>query len=286
METKLYEVLKRASLFLEKNGAEPRVAEILLQHHLGLSRNDFFMKMRETVDEEKLAHFHNDVENHAQTGVPVQHLIGMEEFYGRMLKVNRDVLIPRPETEEVVAEAIRIAKTMNNDFFRIVDVGTGSGIIGITLALELPGAEVMAIDLSEKALHVARENAAELGADVRFMHGSFLEPLIEAGEKVDLIVSNPPYIPYNEKPNLSRTVTEYDPEMALFAENDGLAAYEAIVQQSSAVLNPEGGIVFEIGHDQGETVPTIIRNKFPEAHIQTLKDINGKDRIVTMQKKD
>jgi len=286
METKLYEVLKRASLFLEKNGAEPRVAELLLQHHLGLSRNDFFMKMRESVDEKKLAAFQNDLEIHAKTGVPVQHLIGTEEFYGRMFKVNGNVLIPRPETEEIVAEAVQLAKQRKKDSLRIVDVGTGSGIIAITLALELPAAEVIAVDLSEKALDVARENAAELGANVRFMHGSFLEPLIKAGEKVDLIVSNPPYIPYDEKPHLSRTVTEFDPEMALFAENNGLASYEAIVQQASTVLNSAGGIVFEIGHDQGETVPAIIREQFPDADVKTLQDINGKDRIVTMKKKD
>lgn len=279
-EFKIYEVLQRASLFLEKNGLEPRVAELLLQHHLGLSRNGIFMKMREPIEESRLVNFEKDIKKHAETGVPVQHLIGSEEFYGRIFKVNEDVLIPRPETEEVVQEAIRLAHNAGRPL-RIADIGTGSGIIAITLALELPNVQVTAVDLSEKALKTAMENADQHNAGVNFVHGSFLEPLMKTSEKLDMIVSNPPYIPYVEWEHLSQTVTNFDPEMALFAENNGLAAYEAIIEQAKEILNPDGTIVFEIGYDQGETVPAIIRNVFPTASVHTLRDINGKDRIVT-----
>lgn len=277
---KLYEVLQRASLFLEKNGLEPRVAELLLQHHLKMSRNQFFMKMRDSVDENMLIQFEKDIQKHAETGVPVQHLIGSEEFYGRTFKVNEHVLIPRPETEEVVQEAIQRAQKAGKPL-RIADIGTGSGIIAITLALELKNAKVIAIDLSEHALEVAKENARQHEAAIAFMHGSFLEPIINAGEQLDMIVSNPPYIPYVERSQLSQTVTNFDPEMALFAENNGLAAYEAIIAQAKEILNPGGMLVFEIGHDQGETVPAIIQTVFPDAEVETRQDINGKDRIVT-----
>ncbi|RLL42894.1 peptide chain release factor N(5)-glutamine methyltransferase [Oceanobacillus piezotolerans] len=280
MSEKLYEVLKRASLFLEKHNREARVAEILLQHYLQLSRSQFFMNLRELVPEHKLVQFEKDLLLHAETGIPVQHLTGYEMFYGREFHVNKDVLVPRPETEELVQHAISLMENKSN--INIVDVGTGSGVIAITLALELPaGANVYAIDISNDALAIAKRNAEKHQADVHFLQGDFLEPLIKEKKKVDLLISNPPYIALEEASEMADTVKNFDPRLALFAEEEGLAAYKRIVKQAREILNPDGRVAFEIGAKQREPVTNIILSAFPEADVECLQDINGKDRIIS-----
>ncbi|RKQ34402.1 peptide chain release factor N(5)-glutamine methyltransferase [Oceanobacillus halophilus] len=277
MSDKLYEVLKRASLFLEEHHREPGVAEILLQHHLNVSRSQFYMMMQDSIPQETIANFEKDIEKHAETGIPVQHLTGYEEFYGREFAVNEHVLIPRPETEELVLHVINQVK---NQTVTIADIGTGSGIIAATLALELPEAAVYASDISEAALATARENAEKLDADVTFLQGNFLKPFIQGNIQVDVIVSNPPYIARAEEELLSDTVKNFDPELALFADEEGLAAYREIIQQAKVLPHLEM-IVFEIGHTQGEALHQLIRKTFPTARIQTIQDINKKDRIVS-----
>lgn len=283
MTLKQYEVLKRASLFLEANNREPRFAELLLQHHLGLSRSAFFLNMRETIPEEVYHAFQTDLEKHVNTGIPLQHLTGYEEFYGRRFQVNESVLIPRPETEELVQHTIAAVYLRGNQKVRIVDVGTGSGIIAITLALELPEADVFATDISEAALHVARANAARLGADVTFFEGDFLQPLTERQLPVDILVSNPPYIAEAERGELHDTVKNFDPDLALFAADDGLAAYKKIMKQATELINRNGLIAFEIGHMQGEAVKQLVEESFPDSNVEIIQDINGKDRIVLVK---
>lgn len=280
MTIKQYEVLKRASLFLEENDREPRFAELLLQHHLGLSRSAFYLNMREPIPEEVYQAFQADLEKHVNTGVPLQHLTGYEEFYGRRFQVNESVLIPRPETEELVQQTIAAVTLKENQKVRIVDVGTGSGIIAITLALELPEAEVFATDISEAALQVARANAKRLEAHVTFLQGDFLEPLIERQLPVDILVSNPPYIAETEREELQDTVKNFDPDLALFAADEGLAAYKKIVKQAAKLINRYGWIAFEIGHMQGEAVKQLVVESFPDSNVEIIQDINGKDRIV------
>jgi release factor glutamine methyltransferase len=278
MTKKQYEVLKWASLFLEKNNRETRVAELLLQHHLGVSKTQFYANMREAISESIVETFEADIKKHVETGVPIQHLIGHEIFYGRKFSVNPHVLIPRPETEELVLHVINSAP--KDKPITIVDIGTGSGIIAITLALELPHATVYAIDISREALDTAKENAEELQANVTFLQGDFLEPFIEQNLKADIVVSNPPYIAEAERPELSDTVVNHDPELALFAEDNGLAAYKQIVTRLPEVTKPVSMAAFEIGHLQGEAVKTLLQENFPESRVNILKDISGKDRIV------
>lgn len=283
-EQKCYEVLKWASLFLEQHGAEPRAAEILLQHQMGWDRHQMFMHLQDPMPDDRQAAFEAHVKEHAETGVPVQHLTGQETFYGRDFLVNTDVLIPRPETEEVVLEAIRLIKNRQHasgQRLTVADIGTGSGVIAITLALELENVSVAATDLSTKALATAEKNAMRLGANVAFHEGSFLEPLFAKDIEPDVIVSNPPYIPEAERDKLSRTVADFDPDLALFAKDEGLAAYKEIISQAANVFKDTGLLVFEIGHDQGTTVPALIKARFPGAEVRTIQDINGKDRIVT-----
>lgn len=281
MMKKQYEVLRWASLFLEKNNRESRVAELLLQHHLGVSRAVFFANMQEDIPDDIYEAFKADIEKHAETGVPLQHLTGYEYFYGRRFTVDEHVLIPRPETEELVQHVIRHGVDFRKKPLRIVDVGTGSGVIAITLKLERSDAEVFATDISAEALQVAKKNAAAWNADVAFLQGNFLEPLIEREMVVDILVSNPPYIAEKERNVLSDTVKNFDPELALFAGDDGLSAYKEIIRQAKRVVRPGGLIAFEIGHEQGNAVKKLLMETFPYSDVDILQDINKKDRIVT-----
>lgn len=274
---KQYEVLRRASLFLEKNNREPKVAEILLMHHLGQSRTEFYARMRELVPEAVQKRFEEDIERHVETGVPVQHITGSESFYGREFLVNEHVLIPRPETEELVLAVIKEVEKLENPV--LVDIGTGSGVIAITLALELANGFVFATDLSEQALQVAKKNAERLFADVTFMQGDFLQPLFENNVSPNVLVSNPPYIAKEEAKDLSDTVKHFDPALALFADDEGLAAYKQIIHHAKNLPELEL-IAFEIGYQQEKAVSKLLKHAFPQSTVQTLKDMNGKDRIV------
>jgi release factor glutamine methyltransferase len=282
---KRYEVLQWAFSFLKEHSREEKVAEILLQYVTGESGATFLANLREELDEEMQVKFKALVEKHALLGVPVQHVIGSAPFYGRDFFVNEDVLIPRFETEEVVWHTIEKIKTLaSTDSFIVADLGTGSGVIAITIALELPEVIVYATDISEKALRVAKKNAGNLGANITFLHGDFLQPLIKENINPHVIVSNPPYIAYTERQQLSDTVEKYDPEIALFAENNGLAAYETIAEQIKLLpKRSERIVIFEIGHGQGEAVTDIMKRTFLSCDVSVLQDINGKDRIVSVK---
>src|SRR5690625_1827648 len=280
-QLKQFEVLKRASSFLQQNNCEPKIAEILLRHYLQMEQAQFYTNMQAPIQPTLLASFWKSIKKHVQTGIPIQHLIGYEYFYGRQFYVNEHVLIPRPETEEVVEKVIsEINKHSNKDSLSVVDLGTGSGIIAITLALECPDVTIYATDISEKALNMARKNALKHQVDIDFMLGDFAKPLIEKEVQVQFIVSNPPYIDYSAKPKLSRTVSNYDPEIALFAKDYGLAAYQQIIDQSKLILAPNGVIIFEIGYDQGQSVSQIINQSYSTSDVEVYKDINGEDRMI------
>lgn len=280
---KQYEVLRWASLFLEQYHREPRVAELLLQHHLGVNRSQFFAKMRDTIPCHILKPFESDLIRHATSGVPLQHMMGYDMFYDRAFTVNHQVLIPRPETEELVELVIRYVKKQeqNERPLTLVDVGTGSGIIAITLALELSNVKVYATDLSNQALQVAKHNAEKHGAAVTFLQGDFLKPIIEQRIQADLIISNPPYIAKEEMIEMADTVKNFDPELALFADDKGLAAYKTITSQLPACINPnQAALFFEIGHTQAQAVKHMIKAAFPSCTPEIVQDINQKDRIV------
>lgn len=278
---KQYEVLKWASLFLKEHHCEEQIAEMLLQHHLAVTRSEFYMMMQETISESAIRKFKIDIRKHVETGMPVQHLLGYEMFYGRKFIVNEHVLIPRPETEELVQKAIETAKSYPQEQpLTIVDIGTGSGIIAITLALEIPDAKIYATDISKKSLQVAENNAEQLGAHINFLHGDYLQPILDKNINVDMIVSNPPYISKEEEPLLSRTVKNFDPAIALFADEKGLLAYRRILELSTKLSNPSQNILFEIGHEQGKAIKTLIRKNYPQADVDIIKDINKNDRIV------
>ncbi|UOR11245.1 peptide chain release factor N(5)-glutamine methyltransferase [Halobacillus amylolyticus] len=269
----IQEARRWASLFLQKHGREVRVADLLLEHQLSLSFSQLLAYERDSFPEQKQVWFKKAVEDHACTGVPVQHLIGKAPFYGREFTVNHHVLIPRPETEELVLGTIKKMKLKSPV---IADLGTGSGIIAITLKLELSSSQLLATDLSTEAIQVAKQNADTLNADIEFFQGDFLEPIKQ--QPIDVIVSNPPYIAFSEQ--LSETVKNFDPSLALFAKEEGLAAYRTIVEQLARYKLSPSLVAFEIGHEQGEAVKSLIERKLPGYDVQIKQDINKKDRMI------
>jgi len=277
---KIFEALNWASSFLKEHSREEYAGELLLRHFSGLSRSSMLAMMRDELDAGVWTLFQEAVQRHAD-GEPIQYIIGSEEFYGRSFEVNEHVLIPRPETEELVYGTLkRLEKLFPDGPVDLVDVGTGSGAISVTLKLEKPALKVTAIDLSEDALEVARKNAASLGAVIEFSHGDLLQPLILQCKKVDAVISNPPYIPIADQEWMSDIVTEHEPHMALFAGEDGLDLYRRFMDELPLVLKERALVGFEIGAGQGEAVAGLLKNTFPHATVEIVFDINGKDRMV------
>ena len=204
-----------------------------------------------------------------ENGEPLAYILGYREFFGRRFRVDSNVLIPRHETEVLVETALEFEK----DVCSVLDIGTGSGCIAITLKLDRPYWEVWATDISSSALQVARENAETLGADISFRHSDLLRQL--DGEKFDLIISNPPYIGREEE--LSREVKDFEPDSALFADDHGLALYRQLAEDAPVHLHPGGQILLEIGYQQG----TAVSNMFPSSKV--IKDLDGNDRVVVFQ---
>lgn len=274
---KIFEALNRASSYLLDNGREEAAARILLQHVLGMSQAGLLASLRDDIGEEDKTSFWNMIEQHAE-GIPVQHLTGSEEFYGRRFTVNRDVLIPRPETEELIEETLELVNEyITNPSPSIADVGTGSGIIAITMKSEIPAAKVTATDISEAALVVARKNAENLGVEIDFRLGDLLAPLKNV--KWDVILSNPPYIAHSEAESMSDTVKNYEPHSALFAEQEGLELYKRMMEDLPDLLNKPGIVGFEIGQAQGNAVEKMLNETFPAAKTYIKKDINKNDRM-------
>src|SRR5699024_8306346 len=278
-----FKVLSWAFSFLKEHGREEQVAEILLQHYLAVDRSTFYLHMREQVPLDVWQAFKLDIEKHAQTGVPVQHLVGHEYFFGRKFHVNEQVLIPRMETEELVLYVMNQVKQQTNmEDITIVDVGTGSGVIAVPLAKELTDVQIYARAISENALQIAREHARRHQANVSFLQGNFLQPIIDQKLEPNVIVANPPYISKEEAASLIDTVKDYDPALALFADEEGLAAYKEILQQIERHLFTVNHIFFEIGYEQKAAITKLASIYFPESTITCLQDINGNDRIIAI----
>ena len=207
-------------------------------------------------------------------GIPVQYIVGNVDFYGYNFKVNENVLIPRFETEELVNRTINYINKYFKKDVRIVDLGCGSGCISITLSKELD-ISVDAVDISSDAIDVALENCKFNNANVNFYFGDMLSPL---NKKYDVIISNPPYISYDEE--IMDIVKNNEPSIALYADNDGLYFYEEILKNASNYLNDKSMIAFEIGYKQGESIKSIAYKYFPNGKVLIEKDLSLKDRFV------
>ncbi len=217
----------------------------------------------------------NDAIKRLEAGEPVQYIVGNVDFYGYELDVNKNVLIPRRETEELVEEVIKRSKTFNNPV--IIDVGTGSGAIAISLSKELK-IHVYASDISDKAIEVAKTNVDKTKANVTLLNGDMLKPYIENDIKVDILVSNPPYIKENEE--IEDIVKDNEPHLALYAKNNGLEFYESILKDAKEVLNDKYLIAFEIGETQGEDIKALAPKYLGNVNVEIKRDLSDKNRFV------
>ncbi|MEH7455868.1 peptide chain release factor N(5)-glutamine methyltransferase [Bacillus sp. JJ1127] len=277
---RVYEALKWASSFLQENGRDENAGEIVLCHVLKTNRTGLMMNMREEIPEEQDKAFTEFIHKHVD-GIPVQYMLGYEMFYGRSFFVNEEVLIPRPETEELIVGVLnRIQRKFGKQELHVADIGTGSGAISITLALENKGLHMYTVDIAQESIEVAKENAKALGANVTFYHGDLLSPFYETGQKLDVVVSNPPYIPEEDWRGLSSVVKEHEPKRALVGGEDGLDFYRRFMEELPRVLQKKAIVAFEVGVGQGGDVKGLLEQAFPQAHVEVAFDINGKDRMV------
>lgn len=208
-------------------------------------------------------------------GEPVQYIVGNVDFYGYKINVNKNVLIPRFETEELVFKTINLIKKNLNENIKVLDIGTGSGCISIALKKEIPGLDITAVDISEDALVVAKNNALENNCEINFIKSDLFNNI---DDKYDLIISNPPYISYDEQ--IMDIVKKNEPHLALYAKNNGLYFYEEIIKNSSNYLNDKNIIAFEIGYLQANEIKKMAHKYYPNANIIIEKDIQEKDRFV------
>lgn len=272
------ELLKWAEDYALENGKEDSAVKLLLMHITNKESYEIIADMNMAVDDSTVEKFEAAVKTYVEENIPVQHIMGYETFFGHKFIVNEDVLIPRFETEELVANVL----STYDDVFdgaavTLVDVGTGSGAIGVTLAVEEPNMTVTVTELSEEALVVAKQNASNLGANVTFYQGDMLQPLIERGLKFDILVSNPPYIPLSE--DVDPLVKDNEPHLALFGGEDGLKFYRQILKDAHKVVNEKNIIAFEHAYNHREGMAELVKQHFPNAKFETLKDLNGKDRM-------
>ncbi len=261
--------------------SEPLDAFLLLEHVLGVKRTILFAHPERALMPEQRNHF-RDLIAQRVSGTPVAYLIGTRPFYDLPddLIVTPDVLIPRPETEHLIETALNWAR--GRPVRRVVDVGTGSGAIAVTLARRLPAATVIAVDVSQAALEVARLNAAryDLGARIRFVQGDLLAPLLGLRE-CDLLAANLPYIPQDDLAGLR--VTAHEPRLALDGGPDGLDLVRRLLHQAPAVLAAGSLVLLEIGAGQGTQVAALAQDIWTDAQIDVLLDYAGHDRVVRIQ---
>ena len=210
-----------------------------------------------------------------EKGESVQYIVGNQDFFGYIINVDKRVLIPRRETEELVEEVIN--RSTNFTELKIADIGTGSGAISIALSKEL-NTKVIATDISLDAIEVAKENVKENNADVEVFQGDMLEPLIKNDIKVNILVSNPPYIKEDEE--IEKVVYNNEPHLALYAKEDGTEFYRKILKDCSKVLEEKYLIAFEIGETQGIVVRELAYKYLKDIKVEVKKDLSGKDRMV------
>ncbi|MBO1304926.1 peptide chain release factor N(5)-glutamine methyltransferase [Enterococcus sp. 669A] len=267
------EVLSRASSFLEEAGLEGYGIEYLFLERKGWDKTQWLLHMRDEISPAEEAVLQGDMEqllNH----FPPQYMLGYSDFLGHRFKVTKDTLIPRPETEELVM--LCLEKNPGTKL-KVVDIGTGTGAIAISLKLARPDWQVTAVDISAGALAVAEENARGNGVEIDFRLGDTLSSI---DEPQDIIISNPPYISPAEWALMDESVRTFEPKQALFAENEGLAIYQKIAEESPQRLKPEGMLLLEIGFQQGEAVRQMMQQAFPDKQVEVKKDLSKNDRMV------
>lgn len=259
-----------------EKGYEESAILLLLLYEAKLTSSELYMKMDDEIDKKISDNFETDVKKYLDDNIPVQYIIGEACFYGYDFNVNNDVLIPRPETEELVENIL----FLYDDYFKgkdidVVDIGTGSGCISVTLAAEEPHMLLKATDISGRALNVARSNAKKMNVNIDFKEGNMLEPVMN--DKFDILVSNPPYIPETEV--VDPLVKDNEPNVALFGGNDGLKFFHIILENAPKIMKEKCILAFEHGYNKTQEIEAICKKYFPDANIYTKKDLQGLDRM-------
>ncbi|MBM7615093.1 peptide chain release factor N(5)-glutamine methyltransferase [Alkaliphilus hydrothermalis] len=286
---RIFDLLKEAREKFNSVGLDtPQLdAEVILCHLLKVERIHLHMYPGKEISWEICRKFREAVEKRAKF-MPVQYIINQQEFMGMNFFIEEGVLIPRGDTEILVEEVLSLYKKYYpTQQIKVVDIGTGSGAITISLAKFIERIEVISIDISPKALEVARRNAEGLGVvdKIQFVQGSILEPLRDNGHDngLQMIISNPPYIPRAVVEGLQPQVKDYEPHLALVGGEDGLDFYREIIVNAPLYLEDDGWLVFEIGYDQGESVSCLMEARgFKE--VKVIKDLAGLDRVVLGKK--
>ena len=255
-------------------------AEVLIRHVLGIDRATFFRDLEEPVTDSDRQHL-DDLVVRRLRREPLNYITGFREFYGLSFEVSDSVLIPRQETELLVETVISLARSRPKHEIKICDVGTGSGAIAISLAVNLPFAEITAIDISQSALDIADANRRTHGVynRVALRRGNLLEPV---DFKPEIIVSNPPYIPMGDL-SLLQPEIQYEPRVALDGGTDGLELIRGLLSQSLDKVSSSGAILFEIDSSQVNSARILAREYFPNSHISVLDDLSGSSRAILIE---
>ncbi|USS87716.1 peptide chain release factor N(5)-glutamine methyltransferase [Fructilactobacillus hinvesii] len=272
-----FEALQWASLRFKEQGIVPEEARYLLMEQLGWNQTQLLSNYRNPLTTTQLTQFKQNVKRREQ-GEPAQYILGHAPFYGLDLQVSPAVLIPRPETEELVDWVL---KDHPEPQLHVLDVGTGSGAIALALKQNRTGWTVAASDIAADALTVAQQNAQKLGLPVTFWHSDLLKTI--PAQRFDVLVANPPYIASSEVNVMDQIVLDHEPVTALFAKHHGLALYEQLVQTVAPYLTTTGQVYLEIGYRQGPAVVQLWRHQFPTAQIEVRQDLAGHDRMVRIQ---
>ena len=276
------QAITKACLLLRRQGKEESLARFLLMYMLDESPQLFSNSLSEKLSKENEEKYFSLIEKHIKEDVPLSHLVGFEYFFDRKFKVTKDVLSPRMETEELIYKVVEYVKATKKNNLKILDLCTGSGIIAITLKKELEQVlvDVIASDISEEAIEVAKENAQSHDATIKFVKSDIFNNI---DDKFDIIVSNPPYIDRKDEVTMKDNVLKYDPHLALFAEEEGMYFYRKIIEQANDYLNENGVIFFEIGYDQKDKIIKLADMNGYSAEVY--KDINGRDRMAFLVRK-
>jgi len=279
----VWEALGLGKRLLSQVSEEPELdAELFLRHSLALDRTSLYARLPEEMSSEQEQRY-RDLLVRRITHEPTAYILGHKEFFGLDFLVTPAALIPRPETEMIVEQAVAFVRGRSAGQDPVIaDVGTGCGAIAVSIAHTLPGARVIAIDSSPDALALAKQNAerTKLRARIRFLQGDLLEPL---HKKVDLLLANLPYIPTEDWQRLPPEIRDHEPRPSLEGGSDGLRVIERFLQQAPDHLQPRGAIFAEIGHQQEKSASGIAALAFPQAYVEVAPDLAGIPRVLTIR---